>query len=152
MSAYVEHDEVDMLDVRGSLGIIYLAAPYSHADEAVMKGRVEKVTDVAGKLIAKGYVVFSPLTYTERIAARDVLPPVGWYEFDMHFLMKCGAIVVLELDGWEDSRGIHDEMELAARLGQNGLPILRLAAGADPVEHVDKFAIIVHSAKSRSET
>lgn len=41
---------------------IYLAAPYSHADEGVRGYRFSAVTRVAGELMRQGDVVYSPLT------------------------------------------------------------------------------------------
>jgi len=125
--------------VRADLGLVYLAAPYSAGDEAVERERVEKVTDVAAQLIAHGYHVFSPLTYTVRIADRGAQPPAGWYEFDLQFLDACEAIAVLTLEGWERSKGVGIEIANAvANMGPDRIAYLH--PDSDPVAALDAIA------------
>ncbi len=47
---------------------IYLASPYSHEDEMVMKDRFDKVCAKAAELMARGYIVFSPIAHSHPIA------------------------------------------------------------------------------------
>ncbi len=136
--------EIDWLDVRGKLGIVYLAAPYSGDSEEIMRERVRKVTQVAGQLIDVGYYVFSPLTYTERLADTGHQPPVGWYEFDLAFLQKCGAIAVLQLDGWLQSHGVTLEVQTFRAL-RSAPPIeVMLRENEDPVKEMDKWALYAY--------
>jgi len=153
MSEYIDEtpiEEIDWLDVRGKLGIVYLAAPYSAGDEELERERVRKVTEVAGKLIDAGYYVFSPLTYTERIADNGHQPPVGWYDFDLTFLQYCGAIVVLQLDGWSESHGVKLEIQSFRRIRSKN-PIM-LKDGGDPVESLDWWALYAYQESEREDS
>jgi hypothetical protein len=95
--------------------ILYLAAPYSHSDEEVRLLRYHTITAAAARLISDGFVVFSPITMTHPID--QILADQGstlgsdyWVDFDESFMHFCSEIVVLKLDGWQDSRGVQREI------------------------------------------
>ena len=99
--------------------LIYLACPYSVGGppKALMKYRARMATYVTGKLIQRGYVVFSPLTHNDPIEEMFDLPKDWsfWCRFDSVFLLKCTRVLVLMLEGWEESVGIADEIRLAEK-------------------------------------
>lgn len=92
--------------------IVYLAAPYSHADMAVIEARVAATNRAAGELIATGLIVFSPISMTHAIAmVMGNHADEMWYGFDEPFMEVCERCVVLTLDGWSESRGVTAEIE-----------------------------------------
>ncbi len=97
--------------------ITYLAAPYWHHEESIRKERLELVNKVAAKLIEQGETIFSPLTYEAGI--KRYLPATieydsgFWHNFDLTFLAKCDRLIVLTLEGWEESVGVTLEIEFA---------------------------------------
>ena len=97
----------------------YLAAPYSHPDPAVVEERIQITSKVAAR-ITTGYdgdiTVFAPTVYTSQLAKSGANPPDGWYTFTLRFLTFCDELVVLKLDGWEDSTGIQLEIATANAL------------------------------------
>jgi hypothetical protein len=98
--------------------LIYLAAPYSHADPAVRQERFERINAAASYLMRRGLRIFSPISHTHPIALAGGLP-LGWdfWEgYDTEILSVCRAIVVLMLPGWDTSKGVHGEAQIAARL------------------------------------
>ena len=99
------------------MSIIYLAAPYSHKDKAVMQDRFEWVSAVCAELMKKGYVVFSPITYSHQLSIDHSLPCNWefWKNIDETFLKVCDGMLVLTLDGWEESVGLKAEVELAIK-------------------------------------
>jgi hypothetical protein len=99
--------------------MIYLASPYSHRDPAVRQHRFDAVCRVAAELIRHGAVVYSPIVHGHPLCRYD-LPTdwAFWQEYDLAFLKKCDRIVVLRLDGWQESVGVRAEVEAAARLGK----------------------------------
>ena len=98
---------------------IYLAAPYSDPDYAVRKTRVDAATRIAAFLMAKGYVVFSPITHGVAIARHLDLANVKhdhgfWMGQCLPLLGCCDLLVIVPLPGWERSRGIAAEREYAS--------------------------------------
>ena len=78
-------------------GAISLAAPYKAQEPAVEQARVQAVKHVSDRLIRQGQVIFSPLEYTEAMQQRGIVPPQGWYLFDLAMLRGCVKLLVLAL-------------------------------------------------------
>ena len=98
-------------------GAIYLAAPYKAQEPAVEQARVQAVKHVSDRLIRQGQVIFSPLEYTEAMQQRGIVPPQGWYLFDLAMLRGCVKLLVLALPGWRESQGVIMETTVAKALG-----------------------------------
>ena len=97
-------------------GAIYLASPYTAQDPGVEQARVQAVKHVSGRLIREGQVIFSPLEYTEAMQQRGIVPPQGWYLFDLAVLRSCVKLLVLALPGWQESQGVIMETAAAKAL------------------------------------
>ncbi len=97
-------------------GAIYLASPYTAHDPGVEQARVQAVKHVSGRLIREGQVIFSPLEYTEAMQQRGIVPPQGWYLFDLAVLRSCVKLLVLALPGWQESQGVIMETAAAKAL------------------------------------
>ncbi len=93
--------------------LIYLASPYASDSAAVREARLEAVRFVCGKLVNGGKIVLSPMVYTGELALRGFYPPQGWYAFDLQFLARADELLVLQLPGWEQSKGILVEIAAA---------------------------------------
>ena len=93
--------------------LIYLASPYTHKDKRVMKLRFDQVTAIAAHLVREGYVVFSPITYGHTLCEFEDLPVEFefWNDFCLKFLEKSDLFVRLEFDGWEESKGLKEEVK-----------------------------------------
>jgi hypothetical protein len=120
---------LDGLIVPSADQIIYIAGPYTHADALVRKRRFELVTIAAAKLIAQKYIVYSPLTMThpldlELAAEGETLGSDYWIAFDRAFMRCCAAIVVVKFSGWEQSRGVKNEI---AFFEEAGKPVIYLS-------------------------
>jgi hypothetical protein len=96
-----------------SMGLIYLASPYSHPAPAVREQRFKDVCRVAAKLMRAGHLIFSPIAHTHSIALAGDLPTGWefWQGYDRAHLDAASQLWVLELDGWEQSVGIAAETE-----------------------------------------
>lgn len=99
--------------------MIYLASPYSHPDPAVRHGRFREACRAAGRLMHGGATVFSPIAHSHPIAVECGLPLAfeWWERADREWIAMCSEVVVLRLDGWEQSNGIRCEVAIAAELG-----------------------------------
>lgn len=103
------------------MSYIYLASPYTHPDRKVMQERYDRTCNAAARLILDGHVVFSPIAHSHSIGG--YLPePVRlghelWMRQDRALLRHARELWMLTLHGWEESRGMTVERELAERLG-----------------------------------
>jgi len=75
---------------------------------------------LAGRLMNKGYCVFSPISMTHPIAMKCKLPGTWkfWSQQDTPFISWCDEFHVYCLPGWEESVGIADELKIAKQLGK----------------------------------
>jgi len=99
--------------------LVYLATPYTHPDKEVQQARFEAVNKAASKLMLKGLKIFSPISHTHPIAAAGEMPTGWefWRDFDFAYLSHCYKIIVLKLEGWEQSVGVTAEIAMAKELG-----------------------------------
>ena len=113
--------------------LIYLASPYASDSSSVREARLDAVRHVCGRLVNEGKIVMSPLVYLGELAFRGVHPPQGWYAFDLQFLVRSDELLVLQLPGWEESKGVL--VEIAAAQAR-GIPIrlMPLEEAALPAE------------------
>ena len=100
--------------------LIYLASPFAHESAEVREARLEAVRHVCGMMINEGKIVLSPLVYAGELAQRGFHAPQGWYAWDLQFLARADELLVLQLPGWEHSRGVLLEIAAAQALS---LPI-----------------------------
>ena len=114
--------------------LIYLASPYAHESAKVREARLEAVRFVCGRLVNEGKIVLSPMVYLGELALfRGVHPPQGWYAFDLQLLARSDELLVLQLPGWEDSKGVMVEI---AGAQTKGIPVrlMSLEEAALPTE------------------
>lgn len=98
-------------------GFIYLASPYSHPEESVRDFRVEQVFLAAAELLNDGIIVFSPIIHTYQLEQR-IDPELAqdhsfWMRMDIAVLKHAARLVVLRLPGWEQSKGVAEEIAVA---------------------------------------
>lgn len=100
--------------------MIYLAAPYSHPIPAVRELRYAQINDFAARLMLMGRVVFSPISMSHEIARympdTFVMDHDFWMAVDLPILDRAERLVVLMLDGWQQSRGVKAEVGRAREL------------------------------------
>ncbi len=100
--------------------LIYLAAPYTHADPAVRAHRAIAVNAMAAKLMNNDYhIVYSPISMGVGIAEAGGLPTTWkyWARCNRRMMRCCTALYVMTLDGWRESVGVQAEIEYAHELG-----------------------------------
>lgn len=99
--------------------MIYLASPYSHPDKTVESLRFGQVCRIAGVLMSRGFIVFSPIAQSHPIAERCNLPTTWdyWEKFDREFISASSELVVAMMPGWKESKGVTAEIGIANELG-----------------------------------
>ena len=98
--------------------LTYLASPYSHADEDVREARFHMACRAAAQLMQTSEV-FCPIAHSHPIELKMNGRPDHdfWMRQDIAILRKCDRLVVLCLPGWDQSKGVNEEIHLAHRLG-----------------------------------
>jgi hypothetical protein len=101
--------------------MIYLAVPYLESGALTEKSliRVEAVNHHAGELIKKGFKIFSPISHGHAIAISSCLPKDNeyWWAYNRNMINCCQMVMVLTMDGWEESIGVGQEIDYAISIG-----------------------------------
>ena len=108
---------------RAEMSFVYLASPYSHQCPSVMHLRFISACRAAGKPMEQGLVVFAPICHSHPIAEEmrgRHTDHAFWMAQDLPILAHADRLVVLQLDGWVESRGIAEEITFAR---WNGIPV-----------------------------
>jgi Domain of unknown function (DUF1937) len=124
--------------------IIYLACPYTHPDRIVRENRFKLATIAAADLIRQGYIVYSAITMTHPLDVvlagnTNTLGSDYWVQFDEAFMAVCTEMVVLQIEGWEQSRGIRREIDY---FQSRGKPIRFLPANDLEIAWTSNWSVI----------
>ena len=105
------------------MNLSYLASPYTNPDKAVREQRFNLVCEKAAALMRVGKVVFSPIAHSHPIDLLFDHPESGefWKKQDAPYLEFCSELIVLMIDGWEQSKGLAHEIEVATK---RGIPVI----------------------------
>jgi len=100
------------------MSFIYLATPYSDSDPRRMEHRYDMAEEHTAEALKRGYNVFSPIVHNHPLAAKFDMPRTFdfWHRIDYAILAKASELWVVRLHGWEDSKGIAQEIALAKQL------------------------------------
>lgn len=83
-----------------------------------MNQRAEAATKAAVDLLKLGLVTFAPIPYNCHWEKYNLPSDWGfWQHFDTCFLNHVDAVIVLKLEGWDISKGVSAEIEIAKELG-----------------------------------
>jgi hypothetical protein len=95
--------------------MVYMASPYSSDDPKVRQARFEAACRAAAKLNAIGWHVFSPVVHSHPQCGSDITwDDQSWNALGLDILRQSSAVWVLAMPGWEESKGVADEIALAA--------------------------------------
>jgi hypothetical protein len=80
--------------------------------------RFEMVERFTASMLSKKLVIFSPIVYAHAMSVKFKLPGEAayWLAFNMEFLRRATSLWVLDLPGWEVSRGVQIEISTAEAL------------------------------------
>jgi nucleoside 2-deoxyribosyltransferase len=99
--------------------MIYLASPYWHPEPAIRNQRFRAACRITAEMIREGTTVFSPVVYGHALMGEGLPSDWSfWQRHDAEYLMLCDEVVILQIDGWEASEGVREEVRLAIALGK----------------------------------
>jgi len=105
--------------------MIIVGGSYSHKDDSVKKARIQIIANACIKLMADGKtnLAVSPLLYgltlidyTEKDGVKLSDSYKFWQEFCLGFVRAGDEFNVLDMEGWEQSKGLADEIKEAKKL------------------------------------
>ena len=101
------------------MSYLYLGQPYSHPTPHIMNLRFLEGERVAAEILRTGRSVYAPIVHNHRMAWRRQLPDDHdfWLRYCFDMLRKADALLVLEIEGWEESRGLNAEIGMAQVAG-----------------------------------
>ncbi|MFA5543669.1 MAG: DUF1937 family protein [Anaerovoracaceae bacterium] len=99
---------------------IYLASPYSAKCDNIMEQRFHAACDAAGELIIAGHIVYCSIAHCHPIAERCFLPRDAeyWSRHNKAFIAWADEVWVKTLAGWQESKGVSEEIEYAEAIGK----------------------------------
>ena len=113
------------LDILADMpGYIYLGSPYSKY-KAGYDAASRVVSSAAASLMRRGLVVYSPIAHGHTVAAHGL--PLSWDFWKRQcqpMIDAAASLVVLTMDGWQESVGLQYEIDEFVRAGK---PILHVS-------------------------
>ncbi len=101
--------------------LAYLATPFTKYALGHTRAIVD-ATRIAADLYASGIIVYSPIAYCAALAASSGLPMEDyrfWLPIEDRMCGACDALIVAQLDGWQESEGIAREVARFERWGKS---------------------------------
>ena len=92
--------------------MIYLAAPYSHPEKAIMHARFVTITQYCASCMVEGELIFSPITYGHPFAVAGLAKTdhMSWWKFNKYMMDTAFSVRVLRIPGWATSKGVTAEI------------------------------------------
>ncbi len=113
--------------------MIYLASPMSHPSQAILDLRLHIATAEAGLLMSGELHIYCPAALSLGLQVVEALPQwehSKWMRYDEELFKICDALYVVEIVGWEESKGVGIEIEWAKA---RGMPVTMLRPTAASV-------------------
>ena len=99
-------------------GYFYFASPYTSPDPAVRHARYEEARLFSFLLFQRGIFHFAPIVACHDVAVKHGMPTdfKFWEDFNMSLILPSIGIIIADIDGWQESRGVTDERNKALEL------------------------------------
>ena len=97
----------------------FLATPYSSYAEG-HDAAFRHAAELSADIVAKGGYVFAPVVLGHPMSLYGSLDPLDhsiWLPLTTLFLKRCDEVIVAKLPGWDTSKGVEVELDLARRNG-----------------------------------
>ena len=95
--------------------LVYPSSPYAHNDSRVMAERFVKAAELVCKLADHHIPAFSSVVTYSAIGYKVDAEWDWWEPLDDNAIASCDVVLLYTLDGWTDSVGVNEELQIAAR-------------------------------------
>ena len=98
---------------------VIVVGPYNTTDVELKKSRVHTIASYCAKIFHEGMIPVSALLSGLAFAEHAELPTdtMTWANFSKQYVSGCDEMHVLQIEGYDTSRGVLLEIEEANRLG-----------------------------------
>lgn len=107
------------IEPRHPNNLIYLACPYTHPNPHIRQWRVDTCAMASAALRLRHWFVYAPIVEchaTEHFMPGDCGAFEFWQEYNMRMLRAVAdELWVLELPGWDQSKGVIAEIDAAVK-------------------------------------
>jgi nucleoside 2-deoxyribosyltransferase len=100
--------------------LCYLATPYSKYAGG-LDAAFRDAAKLAALLLRAGVKCYSPIAHTHPIAVHGKVDPLDhsiWLPFDEAMMRAADVLLVAEMDGWKESKGVLHEINFFATAGK----------------------------------
>jgi hypothetical protein len=97
--------------------MIYLASPYSGTPEQ-MEHRYRLALAYTATQLRLGVAIFSPIVYGHQLAKEVGTFAAAWKALNEAMILHSKELWVLEIEGWQESSGVQQEISLFQFLHQ----------------------------------
>ena len=99
----------------------YAATPYTRYNRGLVGAYLDACRICSSIYLAYKAPLFSPIAYCHGMTTHGDLPAIDhhfWMEFNRPFIEACGALIIVKMDGWDESAGIADERRMFKMAGK----------------------------------
>jgi nucleoside 2-deoxyribosyltransferase len=103
----------ETLDELRKYDLVYVATPYSIFEDGLDAAH-RAACQITGDLLRYGVNAFSPIVHSHHVAEHaniDRMDHKFWMRADEAYMKKCDALVVAQIDNWENSVGVNMELK-----------------------------------------
>lgn len=122
--------------------LYYIAGPYTHKNTNVQDQREIEHSKISAELLKNGYLIYSPIAETIMLAKHGKLIGTDWdtwREKDLKMLERCDELLIINIDGWQQSRGVKGEVKYCFK---NNKPVSLLDVGLMAIFTISKEALL----------
>lgn len=100
------------------MSFVYLASPYTDPSPDVREARYDSAARISGQLMEMGFHVFSPVVHGHACERhmQKALPWEWWMSWSRTFLLESDELWIVCIHGWDTSKGVRAEWELAKQI------------------------------------
>lgn len=104
----------------GHAPLYYLATPYTKYSTGIEEA-FAAAASLAARLLRKGIEVYSPIAHCHPMAVHGNLDAKNhdlWLPYQEAMMRRCDALLVANLNGWRESKGVAHEIEFFKYAGK----------------------------------
>jgi len=94
----------------------YLATVYTKHPKGIEKA-FEEAAGLVARLLRRGIISYSAIAHTHPVAIHGNIDPLDhsiWLDFDQAMMDRCDVLLVANMPGWQESKGIAFETNWVA--------------------------------------
>lgn len=98
----------------------FLSTPYTKYERGT-EAAYQDACRLAGALLRLGFNIYSPIAHSHGIAIHAVIDPIDavfWMNADKWQRDQCNGLLVGKFDGWKQSLGVFEEIEIFKKAGK----------------------------------